>query len=149
MASYNKLIFQQWGGLIDEEKRKHAYFLVDELRTVFKDSISWKDILKNLARNYNSVNGWQHLLTDDEFEFIRNIFLSQARDAHVSLDRFKNPRKPRKKRRRYQDSEEIAMSENIACDAELELVHFEEQHRQVPLLAEEIALGELWWPPIE
>lgn len=148
MDSYKKPIFQHWYGLIVEEKRKHAYSLVDELRSVDKDSDAWRDILRDLAYNYKSVNGWQHLLTDEEFEFIRNVFLSQAKKAYASLDRIKISRKHRKKRRRYYDSEELALSENLECEAEMDLVHFEEQHRKVPLSEEEIALNEMWWPPL-
>ena len=147
MASYVKPIFQHWGGLMDEEKRKHAYFLVDELKCVDKESDAWRDILRDLAYNYKSVNGWQHLLTDEEFEFIRNIFLSQAKKANTSLDRIKISRKHRKKMH-YYDSEEKAMAENLECEAEMDLVHFEEQCRQVPLSGEEIDLNEMWWPPL-
>ena len=116
MASYVKPIFQHWGGLVEEEKRKHAYSLVNELRGVDKDSDAWRDILRDLAYNYKSVNGWQNLLTDEEFEFIRNVFLSQAKNANTSLDRIKISRKHRKKRR-YYDSEEKAMAENLECEA--------------------------------
>ena len=60
-----------------------------------------------------------------------------------------------------------AMAENLECEAEMDLVHFEEQHGQVPLSGEEmdlvhfeeqhgqvplsgeeIDLNELWWPPL-
>ena len=147
MDSYVKPIFQHWGGLMDEEKRKHACFLVDELKCVDKESDAWRDILRDLAYNYKSVNGWQPLLTDEEFEFIRNVFLSQAKKANTSLDRIKISRKHRKKRR-YYDSEEKAMAENLECEAEMDLVHFEEQYRQAPLSEEEIDLNEMWWPPL-
>lgn len=149
MASHAKPDYQQqWNELMDEEKRKHAYSLLDQLQIVGINSPSGKEILKDLAYNYNSVSGWQHLLTDEEFEFIRNVFLSQEKKANASLDRIKISRKKRKKRMCYEDSEEVAMSENIACDAEMNLVHFEEQHRKKPLSEEEIALNEMWWPPL-
>jgi acyl-CoA thioesterase FadM len=133
MDSYKEPILKH----CDKEKLKRALSLVDKLKRVNSKSDSWRKTLVDLAYDYKLVNGWQHRLTDEEFEFIRNVFLSQAENADASLDRIKNSRK-----RSYLDSEEIALSENLACEAEMNLVHFEEQHRKVPLSEEEIALSE-------